>query len=590
MRVAVLIKQIPRPDELRLQDGRLVREGVELEVNAYCRRANAKGVELARPGGEVVAFTMGPPSAEDALREMVACGADRGVHLCDPAFAGADTLATARALAAAVRAQGAFDLVLSGLNSLDADTGQVGPEVAELLGLPFLPGVRELDVSDGLARAKLETDLGHRWVTAALPIAASTAERLCDPSKAPPAARASISTDRLLRVRAQDLGLGATDVGALGSPTSVGQVRFAGLARQQLTAAGVDHAVEALSGLGAFGDPAPATDADAVPVTGGAGPEVWCFHCPVDAPAGRDLLGDAAVLAAGLGGSVTAVVPEPVPPGLGRAGADRVLVIPAAEPEQWADSLAAAAAASRPWALLVEGTRTGRAIASAVAARNGWGLTGDAIGLGISDHGRLVALKPAFGGHLLAPIESSSPVQVVTVRPGISPRRAPRQAPDPDLEWLPAPGPPRIRTEEIVLEDPFLRDLLTAPMVVGVGTGVLPEDYPLLDPLRSALGGAPLAGTRKVTDRGWLPRSRQVGVTGLAIGPQLYVAVGLSGKLNHMVGVRNAQVVLAVNADPGAPVFEHADIGLVGDWKTIVAELAPAIDARRTTVLEPTHR
>ena len=160
VRIAVLIKQIPAPVEFELRDGRLVRDGVPLEVNAYCRRANAKAVELAGAEGEVVVFTMGPPAADEALREMLACGAHRGVHLCDPAFAGSDTLATAVALAAAIRREGPFDLVLSGLNSLDSDTGQVPVEVAELLGLPFAAGVRELQVAGDAFSARLETDEG----------------------------------------------------------------------------------------------------------------------------------------------------------------------------------------------------------------------------------------------------------------------------------------------------------------------------------------------------------------------------------------------------------------------------------------------
>ena len=100
--------RFPSPEQFMFDDGHIVRDGVDLEVNAYCRRANAKAVELACPGGEVVVFTMGPPDADDALREMIACGATRGVHLCDPAFAGSDTLATARALAAAIRHVGPF--------------------------------------------------------------------------------------------------------------------------------------------------------------------------------------------------------------------------------------------------------------------------------------------------------------------------------------------------------------------------------------------------------------------------------------------------------------------------------------------------
>src|SRR5205823_6226363 len=136
---------------------------------------------------------------------MIACGADRGVHLCDPAFAGADTLATARALAAATAAEGPFDLVLAGLNSVDADTGQVGPEVAELLGLPFAAGVRRLVLNGGGFEATLETDEGFRSVTGPLPALLSTAERLTSPSKADPPLRAAVDAGLLRRVTPADL-------------------------------------------------------------------------------------------------------------------------------------------------------------------------------------------------------------------------------------------------------------------------------------------------------------------------------------------------------------------------------------------------
>jgi len=109
---------------------------------------------------------------------------------------------------------------------------------------------------------------------------------------------------------------------------------------------------------------------------------------------------------------------------------------------------------------------------------------------------------------------------------------------------------------------------------VGVGVGV--DEYHELTPLLDALG-AQLAATRKVTDRGWLPRARQIGLTGRSISPLLYVAVGLSGKFNHLVGVRGAGQIVAVNDDPEAPVFNQADIGIVGDWHEAVPLLVKLI-------------
>ena len=114
-------------------------------------------------------------------------------------------------------------------------------------------------------------------------------------------------------------------------------------------------------------------------------------------------------------------------------------------------------------------------------------------------------------------------------------------------------------------------------MVVGVGTGVHPDEYPSLGPLLAILG-AELGATRKVTDRGWLPRSRQVGITGRSVGPRLYVALGLSGKFNHVVGVRGAGAVLAVTSDPDALVFGSADVGVVADWHEAVPLLTAALE------------
>ena len=599
MRIAVLVKQIPAPVEFRMHEGRLVRDGVPLEVNAYCRRANAKAVELAGPDGEVVVFTMGPPAAADALREMIACGAHRGVHLCDPAFAGSDTLATAVALAAAIRREGPFDLVLAGLNSLDSDTGQVPVEVAELLGLPFAAGVRDLEVDGSAFTARLETDDGHCTVTGDLPAALSTAERLCAPSKAPPEVYAEVADDRIVRLSAADLDVPAEQLGAPGSPTSVGPIRVLTATRRALRASSVAHAVDLLEEFGAFSGAGESDDADddddspgsAVLLeagTDGAHAEVgersvWCFF--TEPGVGAELLGEAAELAAWISGTVTAVTTGASGTSaaeLGAAGADRLLVIQSAsEPSEQADALAAVAAQRLPWALLVEGTRSGRVVASIVAARCGWGLTGDAVGLEVSPDGRLVAWKPAFGGRLQVPILSRSPVQMATVRPGVLAMRPPRaDAPELEAELLPAPASSRIRTVAVERDDDDTGELRRARAVVAVGVGVEPDGYPVIDELRAALGDAALGATRRVTDQGWVPRGRQIGVTGHAVAPWLLVAVGSSGRFNHTVGIRNAGVLMAVNSNPDAEIFDQVDVGLVGEWQTAVPELTAELEAR----------
>jgi len=198
----------------------------------------------------------------------------------------------------------------------------------------------------------------------------------------------------------------------------------------------------------------------------------------------------------------------------------------------------------------------GREITSRLSARLGVGLTGDAVDVAI-DGGRLIGWKPAFGGRLVAAITSSSAVQVVTVRPGLLPVGAPRPpAPIPSARRV-VPGTSRVRLTGADAHDGLLEVL-----------------------------GAQLGATRKVTDKGWLPRARQIGITGRSLAPRLYVGLGVSGKFNHMVGVRGAGKILAVNPDPAAPVFEWSDVGIVGPWQEVVPVLVHALARRSAVVAE----
>ncbi len=657
--VAVLVKQVPLAEEFRLgADGRLVRDDVQLEVNPYCRRAIAKGVELASAsGGRCVAFALGPPPGEDVLREAVAAGAAEGIHLCDPAFAGSDTLATARALAAAIRSAGPFDLLLAGLNSVDADTGQVAPELAELLGLPFASGVRQLAVEGSAARVTCERDDGVAELEVPLPAVLSVAERLCAPAKFGPAERAAVPAARILRVRAADLGPGPW--GAAGSPTRVGEVRahehrrerriLSGPLGDQVAAAvrllaarsalppagrpstiserpgvlpvmrpgpadGLPHSADsavagslsalsgssssgldvsgldvsgltrsegALSGSSSSGlDVSGRTSSEAAR-SGPALPGVVAVIEPGRPPLAQEVLGAAARLAAQIGGTTIAICAEPADPAeLGAWGADRALALQSATggPLSEEDVAALVAAQARDlaaWVILAPSTSFGRHVAARIAARLGAGLTGDAIELSTTG-GRMIAWKPAFAGRLVAAISAVSDVQMATLRPGAF---APLTAGGP--RSAAALSAAVVAPASTIRELARSRDAGSAPLtraecVLAVGAGVPPEQYGELSHLRELLG-AELVGTRKVTDQGWLPRNRQVGLTGHSLSPRLYLTFGVSGKFNHLVGVRRAGTVLAVNTDPQAPVFDGADIGIVGDWHEAARLLTEAV-------------
>jgi electron transfer flavoprotein alpha subunit len=294
----------------------------------------------------------------------------------------------------------------------------------------------------------------------------------------------------------------------------------------------------------------------------------------------RELLGVAARLAAEIDSRVVAITLEdPKPAVLGAWGADAILHIDQTDgpnvEEDVARALTGWAEVEQPWAIITGSTAWGREVASRVAARLDAGLTGDAVDLEVGD-GRLVAWKPAFGGQLIAAIGATSAVRMATVRAGMITASAPRvTTAEPPVERITMSARGRVRVLARTRED-NLDALAEAHTVIGLGRGVAPNEYDALDALVARLD-AELSATRKVTDEGWLPRSRQVGITGRSIAPRLFVSIGASGKFNHTIGVRAARTVLAINSDPNAPIFDAADAGIVGDWREVlpllVAEL-----------------
>ena len=583
MRIAALVKQIPRFEEMWLgADGRLVRDGLQLHMNDYCRRGVRAGCDLAEAsGGSCTAITLGPPSADTVLREAILCGCTGGLHVSDPAFAGSDTLATARALAAALDRGGPWDLVLCGRNSVDADTGQVPAQVAELLQLPLLTGARELEVDGDTVHAWLEHD--DEWVRAEvdLPAVVSCAERLCDPCKVKdPEAWATVDPAHIDVVDAAALGPGPW--GADGSPTTVGRIRVLEVDRagERLNGVGpdqVDRVVEVLRDRGTFdtGVDGPA-DEVARPAGDGAGGDVVVLGEPGRHRVTAELLGAAAGLAASIGGrAVLSVDVVDDWEALSSQGADKVIRhAGTTAAEDVARMLAEYFARESPWAVLAPGTAWGREVAARLAARLGAGLTGDAIGLEARD-GRLVAFKPAFGGRLVAEISCTSAVQMATVRPGILPGLRPRPTAPFAVDRLEAGPGSRARLLERRRNDD--RDLLAnADVVIGVGVGVDPADLPEIE-AHAATIGAELCATRRVTDAGWMPRARQVGITGHSIAPSLYLAIGVSGKFNHTVGVRSSGTVVGINPDPDCELWASCDVGMVGDWRAAFALLIPRL-------------
>lgn len=604
LKIAVLIKQIPLIEDANFdpETKTIKRDGPNV-ISAFDLRAVSLAMDLKnRVGAEATVITMGPPQARDALAESLAMGMDGAVHLTDRAFAGADTLATARALAAYIK-RGNFDLVLLGKYSLDAETGQVGPEVAELIGAAQITGVRKLEIDGRTIRAERESDEGYDEIEAAMPAVLTCAERVAQPIKVKPDAAEKAKSKTIEAVTARALGADLSQFGLAGSPTWVAEIQavqtpktectFIDTADPERAAASV---IAHLDRIGALEPRArkrsPVSSKMRHPVRGRD-----IFVAVETNLAGRvtrgtlELLSRSDELAARLGGAVIALAfGTSVLPHVGLLasyGADRVLVLDSPVLQPYAPETAACAAGAvvserEPWGVFLSATERGRDWGPRLAARLGLGLTGDAIGLELDEKQRLVAMKPAFGGNIVAPILSRTYPQMATVRSGVLELGEPDASRKAEVEVVrPEAGNPmsRLLKEHSLLDNSIL-PLEGAEVVVGIGTGVGgPDGVDVVKDFARTIGAA-ICATRRVTDAGWVARQVQVGLTGKAIDPRLYFAIGVRGAPNHTCGIKRAQTVVAINNDPEAMIFERATIGLVGDWAAIMPALRDAFQKR----------
>ncbi|MEA2647771.1 MAG: hypothetical protein QOG61_206 [Candidatus Binataceae bacterium] len=603
-KIAVCIKQIPLVEDANFDpvSRTIRRDGVNV-ISAYDLRAIAQAVDLkTRLGFETVVATMGPPQAREALVDALGMGIDRAVHLQDRAFAGSDTLATARALAQWLKRE-SFDLILLGKYSLDAETGQVGPEIAELLGIAQITGVRKLELDGDRIVAERESDEGVEQVEARMPALLTCAERLINPLKIDVKTREAAQSRTVETVTAAELDADAAQFGFAGSPTWVQEVRAQESPKvecQMIDAADPDRAaIEVIAALEKMGALTPRVHHRA-PIAAklrkaARGRDVWvAIETSLDHQitlCSLELLSAGDRLATKLGGALVAVAM----PGaaarhaslLASYGADHLLLVdsPALEnysPDAAAEAFARLVHERTPWALLLCASERGRDWGPRLAARLGLGLTGDAVGLELDGEGRMVALKPAFGGNIVAPILSKTYPQMATVRQGVLELAAPNPTRAAEIETVRVDlGAPMTRLINSTSNlDHTVAPLDGAEVVVGIGMGVGgPEGIEVVKDFARTID-AGLCATRRVTDKGWVARQLQVGLTGKSIGPRLYFTVGIRGVPNHTVGIKRAETVVAINNDPDAVIFERANLGLVGDWEPITRALTAAFRRR----------
>jgi electron transfer flavoprotein alpha/beta subunit len=568
VKIVCLVKQVPRADSIEFdqETKQLRREGVPLLLNPF----DAAAVEHAasHEGAEVIAMTMGPPQAEEALKACLALGADRCIHLSDRAFAVADTIGTSRTLALAIQKEGDVDLVVCGRKTTDSETWQVPPETAAFLGWPHLTSVVEAEIRGGTLQATRETDAGYE--TWELPAPAVISFAYASDTDGTGAGRVEIWTagDLVDDLRENDKRFGQT-----GSPTRVLAVRDVTPPRTGIQADTVEDAVASIRKL--LAERPPGETAWEKPERLGEKPgknyDAWTLVETVDGRPSRpslELLAKGRELAGKLGGQNVALVLGhdigSVAEALGRHGAERVVLVDDPQlarydGQLWSAALVEVLRKERPHVLTIPATANGRDLGPRAAGELELGMTGDCVNLGIDRAGRLIQTKPAYGGNIVSVIMGSTTPQLATMRPRmfapLDPRDEQASVERFDLEALPA-----ARAQLVGERREPAHDLDEADVVVLVG-----PDAPGINE------GVAVGGTRAACAAGRLALNRQIGLYGRPVAPAVLVAVNVDGDFEELTGIVKSSVI--VSSDGGAGMEAQADVIFRGDPNELIAAL-----------------
>jgi electron transfer flavoprotein alpha subunit len=573
------------------------------------------------PDARTIFLSMGPPMAREVLIDCLSRVPGDAVLLTDNSFAGADTGATAYSLACAIRRieRELFDgrrdyAIVTGMQSVDGDTAQVPPEIAEELGIDHIAYATGLRTDDGIVIRRIASEGVEdvrplRWPVL-ITVTACTEPLYRSFARTREARKAVVH-----EWDAKSVGAEPARIGLKGSWTQVYRL-FSPSEVRQKTCEYVQRPTELIERIAdRYQHAAPGADPD--PEEGyaldGREPshrgEFWVFAEREGEglrSVSLELLGKARHLAASLDERVAAVLSCDLagdrPARLIAGGADVVYVLEhpllaSFDPIAHKKAIADLILARQPQVMLFGASPLGRELAPRVAYACRSGLTADCTRLEIGDYtkgslelvGILKQTRPALGGNVMATIMTKdSPCQMATVRPGV----------------FKVPAPDAARTGEVIRPPVELSEadlglaavpvesfaskvsIRDAEVIVAGGHGFRSradfEAY--LGPLAVSLGrllGADtkVAASRMAVEDGFTTHDFQVGQTGQTVQPRLYVAVGISGAVQHVTGMQGSEIVVAINKDPKARIFDYADYGLVGDIETVVPELIRAVEA-----------
>ena len=624
LNILVCIKQVPDTNDMRIdpKTNNLIREGVPAVVNPTDLNAIEEALRFKDTYGATVrVMTMGPPQAEQSLKEAIAMGADEAYLLTDRAFGGADTLATSYALWKGVQKieeiAGKTDFLFFGKVAIDGETGQVGPGLSVRMGFPVVTYIAKtinVDLDQRVVEADRRVDDGIERVRVPIPCALTVTETANQPRQPTIEGLIRAKTVKIVPLNKDVVNADPKRIGLGGSPTYVKKVvvpppkKKGEIKQSSDPKEAAKWLVDKLVQNGSFGKKVaggvipeqvaqtqPQQQAPQVQLTGEHG-DVWVY---VEQRYGQpsrvswELMGEGKRLAGVYGTKLCGIILGSDGKVLANEafeyGADKVYlvenpILKEYRNEAYGRAFAYLSNKYHPEVILMGGTHNGRDLAGVLATLIETGLIADCTSLDIDEKGGFNGTRPDFGGKELSTIvcPKNKPT-MASVRTRVM--KMPQKTPGKSGELI---------TESVELNESDIKEKMIsftpmekagarlegADVIVSGGRGLgSPKNFKLVNDLANVLG-AQVGSTRAIVYLGWVPKETQIGQTGVTVRARLYFALGLSGAIQHLVGMENSDTIVAINRDPEAPIFGVAHFGIVGDLFQVVPALIEEIKAR----------
>ncbi|HNV85791.1 MAG TPA: FAD-binding protein [Candidatus Omnitrophota bacterium] len=641
LKIIALMKQVPLPTEMRMgADGLMDRTTAKSRINIDCAFGLEEGLQIKSrvKDAELFVISMGPPSFEQSLRKALAMGYDRAILLSDRKLGGSDTYSTGLAIAMLLKKLGFSAeskepfIVFSGRQTSDGDTAHVPSQVAENLKIPQATFIEKVDWKGDSLVVRRIIEGGHQSLKLPIPCLISVAPTAIPPRR--PTLKGAIKAkDAKIEIWSLDqVGLGPEHVGLTGSPTIVAKVvnierdrppirMIPGTTPEALASNLISETGDISSGEtfhkkdsadskkdSASAGSAPKPEFPRIDFRQGArGILAWIeMHGKIPARSSLEILNPARKLADQLSTKVTALM---IGDDIGSAapeiiahGADEVVIVNDRRLAEYAilpftSVFAQVIENERPEIALFGATTSGRELAPRIASRVKAGVTADCTSLEVGEfvhrakksimYPCLESIRPTYGESKLATIVGFWCPQMATARPGTFEKLVPDPARKGKIiEIVPKLNEGDFKTEilETVRVETGGQNLFAADIIVSGGRpcGEL-DEFKLIKELVEALRekgiNADWGASRRAVDGDFAPYARQIGQTGKTVRPKIYIAVAISGAIQHIAGIKESGKIIAINKDPQANIFRHADYGIARDYLEFLPELIKKVKA-----------